>query len=66
MAVTRSHRLGWLAIALVAALVTVAVVVLWRGFPWLMALFSGAAVGALVFATLQTGARIRSQLRRDR
>jgi hypothetical protein len=61
----RSQRVRWLAVALLAALATIAVVVVWRGFPWLMALFSGIAVGALVFVTLQTGARIRNQFRRD-
>jgi hypothetical protein len=60
-----SYSRWWLASAFVAGLATVAVVVIWRSFPWLMAVFSGAAVGALVFMTLQTAARVRAQFRRD-
>lgn len=52
-------------LALLAGLATIVVVVVWRGFPWLMALFSGIAVGALVFVTLQTSERIRGQFRRN-
>jgi hypothetical protein len=63
--VQRARRAWWLVAAVAAGLVTIAVVVIVRDFPWLMALFSGAAVGALVYVTLQTAARVRNQFRRD-
>lgn len=53
----------WLATAVAAGLVTIAVVVLWRGFPWMTALFSGGAVGVLAYMTLHTIERVRGQWR---
>jgi hypothetical protein len=37
-----------------------------RGYPWPLALMAGAAVGALVFSSLQAGDRLRGLRRRDR
>ena len=37
-----------------------------RDYPWPLALLMGAAIGALVFSTLGTGARLRGLSRRDR
>ncbi|HUP25868.1 MAG TPA: hypothetical protein VNB06_23370 [Thermoanaerobaculia bacterium] len=62
----RSHqRRWWLTAAFAVGLATIGVVTSWRGFPWLMAVSSGVGVGALVYLTLHTSSRIRSQFRRD-
>ena len=51
-----------LAAALVVAGVTILVTHLWRGFPWALAALSGASLGALTFASLQTMVRLRETL----
>jgi hypothetical protein len=57
----RQRPRWWIVAAIGAGFVTIAVVVLWRGFTWMMALFSGGGVGVLVFMTLQTAERIWRQ-----
>ena len=60
----RGHRtVWWLATAVAAGLLTLAVVVLWRDFPWMTAFFSAGAVGVLAYMTLHTIERIRGQWR---
>jgi hypothetical protein len=49
--------------AVVAAIVTVVVCLHWRGFPMVLAVFSGIGVGVLVAVTLRTIERMRLLLR---
>lgn len=53
-----------LILAVAAAIVTLAITHFWREFPLRLALISGVAVGVLVFATLQTSARLGNIYRR--
>lgn len=48
--------------AVVIGMTTLLVTRLWRAYPWPLAALSGASLGALVFASLQTIVRLRSTL----
>ena len=48
--------------ALSVAGITMLVTHLWRGYPWALAALSGASLGALTFASLQTVVRLRTTL----
>lgn len=47
-----------------AAAITLAVFILWRGFPWPLALMVALAVGALAYTTWGTVERLRQLLRK--
>lgn len=49
-----------ISLALAAALLTGLVLVTWRGFPPTLATIAAVAVGALVYATVQTAGRLRT------
>lgn len=56
-----SSRLWW---AIVAGIATMAGLMLWRSYPWQLGLMAGIAVGMLVFFTLGTVRRLRSEFSR--
>ncbi len=49
--------------SLVAAVVAVLALVYWRGFYWSHAIFTGIAVGALVYSALRTYDHMRGMFR---
>lgn len=51
-------RLLW---ALVCGLAATAVLIIWRSYPWQLALMAGAAIGGLVYFTLDAARRLRRE-----
>ncbi len=52
----------WMAVGLLAAVSSLLFFHFARDFPWRLAMLSAVSVGGLVFVTLQTITRLRSQL----